>query len=120
MKLYYVPGVCSLASHIALREMGAEFQLDKVDRKTKITESGVNYNQLNPKSYVPALQLDDGRVLPEGASVLLYLADPKGAETAAPKPGTKERYKRDAMPVFNDTEVPKNFSPLFRNTPDPT
>src|SRR6266481_3582723 len=93
MKLYYVPGVCSLASHIALREMGAEFQLDKVDRQTKIAESGVNYNKLNPKSYVPALQLDDGSVLTEGASILLYLADQEGGEKVAPKPGTKERYK---------------------------
>ena len=60
MKLFYVPGVCSLSPHIVLREMGADFQLDKVDRKTKVSESGVDYNQLNPKSYVPALQLDDG------------------------------------------------------------
>jgi len=120
MKLYYVPGVCSLASHIALREMGAEFQLDKVDRKTKIAESGVNYNQLNPKSYVPALQLDDGSVLTEGASILMYLADQEGGEKVAPKPGTKERYKLQEWLVFIATEIHKNFSPLFRNTPDPT
>ena len=119
MKLFYVPGVCSLSPHIVLREMGAAFQLDKVDRKTKIAESGADYNRLNPKSYVPALQLDDGTVLTEGASILLYLADQKGGEKVAPQPGTKERYKLQEWLVFIATELHKNFSPLFRKTPDP-
>jgi len=119
MKLFYVPGVCSLSPHIVLREMGADFQLDKVDRKTKISETGVDYNQLNPKSYVPALQLDDGTVLTEGASIVLYLADQKGGEKVAPRPGTKERYKLQEWLVYIATEIHKNFSPLFRKTPDP-
>jgi len=120
MKLYYAPGVCSLAPHIVLREMGAEFQLDKLDRKTRITESGVSFTELNPKNYVPALQLDDGTVLTEGASILMYLADQDGGEKVAPKPGSKERYKLQEWLVFIATEIHKNFSPLFRNTPDPT
>ena len=119
MKLFYVPGVCSLSPHIVLREMGADFQLDKVDRKTKVSESGVNYNQLNPKSYVPALQLDDGTVLTEGASIVMYLADQKGGEMVAPRAGTKERYKLQEWLVFIATEIHKNFSPLFRKSPDP-
>jgi glutathione S-transferase len=119
MKLFYVPGVCSLSPHIVLREIGADFQLDKVDRKTKVSESGADYNQLNPKSYVPALQLDDGSVLTEGASILMYLADQKGGEKVAPKAGTKERYKLQEWLVFIATELHKNFSPLFRKTPDP-
>jgi len=119
MKLFYVPGVCSLSPHIVLREMGAAFQLDKVDRKTKVSESGVNYNQLNPKSYVPALQLDDGTVLTEGASIVMFLADQKGGEKVAPRPGTKERYKLQEWLVFIATEIHKNFSPLFRKSPDP-
>jgi len=119
MKLFYVPGVCSLSPHIVLREMGADFQLDKVDRKTKISEAGVDYNQLNPKSYVPALQLDDGTVLTEGASIVLYLADQKGGEKVAPRPGTKERYKLQEWLVYIATEIHKNFSPLFRKSTDP-
>jgi glutathione S-transferase len=119
MKLFYVPGVCSLSPHIVLREMGVEFQLDKLDRKSKVSESGVDYNQLNPKSYVPALQLDDGSLLTEGASILMYLADQKGGEKVAPKPGTRERYKMQEWLVFIATELHKNFSPLFRKTPDP-
>ena len=119
MKLFYVPGVCSLSPHIVLREMGADFQLDKVDRKTKVSESGTDYNQLNPKSYVPALQLDDGTVLTEGASILMYLIDQKGGEKLAPKAGTRERYKLQEWLVFIATELHKNYSPLFRKTPDP-
>jgi glutathione S-transferase len=90
-----------------------------VDRKTKVSESGVNYNQLNPKSYVPALQLDDGTVLTEGASIVMFLADQKGGEKVAPRPGTKERYKLQEWLVFIATEIHKNFSPLFRKSPDP-
>src|SRR5258705_11703594 len=119
MKLFYVPGVCSLSPHIVLREIGADFELDKIDRASKISASGVNYNQLNPKSYVPALQLDDGTLLTEGASIVMYLADQKGGEKVAPKPGTMERYKMQEWLVFIASEIHKNFSALFRKTPDP-
>lgn len=119
MKLFYVPGTCSLSPHIVLREMGAEFALDKVDRHTKVAASGVNYNQLNPKSYVPAVQLDDGTLLTEGAAIAMYLADQDGGEKVAPKAGTKERYKMQEWLVFIASELHKNFGALFRKSPDP-
>ena len=119
MKLFYVPGVCSLSPHILLREMGADFKLDKVDRHTKIAESGIDYNQLNPKGYVPALELDDGTLLTEGAAIAIYLADQKGGEKVAPKAGTKERYKMQEWLVFVGTELHKNFGALFRKSADP-
>jgi glutathione S-transferase len=119
MKLFYVPGTCSLSPHIVLREMGAEFALDKVDRHTKVAASGVNYNQLNPKSYVPAVQLDDGTLLTEGAAIAMYLADQNGGEKVAPKAGTKERYKMQEWLVFIASELHKNFGALFRKSPDP-
>src|SRR4051812_14968628 len=117
MKLFYVPGVCSLSPHIVLREMGADFKLDKVDRNTKVSESGANYNQLNPKSYVPALQLDDGTLLTEGAAIIMYLADQKGGDKVAPKAGTKERYKLQEWLVFIATELHKNFGAIFPRAP---
>ena len=119
MKLFYFPGACSLSPHIQLREMGAKFELDKVDRKTKISESGVDYNALNPKSYVPALLTDDGMLLTEGAAISMYLADQPGGDRIAPKAGTKERYKLQEWLVFIATEIHKSFSPLFRKSPDP-
>lgn len=119
MKLYYVPGTCSVNPHILLREMGADFQLDKVDAKSKQTQTGADYNQINPKSYVPALDTGNGAVLTEGAAISMYLADQKGGEKIAPKTGTPERYKMQEWLVFIATELHKSFGPLFRKSPDP-
>jgi glutathione S-transferase len=118
MKLFYVPGTCSVNPHILLREMGAEFQLDKVDRTTKHTDSGLDYNAINPKSYVPALDVD-GTILTEGAAISMYLADQKGGEKIAPKAGTMERYKMQEWLVFISSELHKSYGPLFRKSTDP-
>ncbi|MDB4937636.1 MAG: Glutathione S-transferase domain protein, partial [Labilithrix sp.] len=74
MKLYYAPGACSLASDIVLHEARIPADYVKVDLKTKKTEQGADFNAVNPKGYVPALQLDDGDVLTENVAVLQYLA----------------------------------------------
>jgi glutathione S-transferase len=113
MKLYYVPGVCSLASHIALREAGLPFTLDKMDRDTRVTESGEHYLQLNPKGSVPALRLDNGEVLTEGAVILQYIADQAPQSGLAPALGSMERYRLMEWLNYIATEVHKQFSPLF-------
>jgi glutathione S-transferase len=80
MKLYYAPGACSLSPHIVAREAGIDLKLDKVDLfGTRKTESGRDFNTVNPKGYVPALELDDGQVLTEGPVIVQYLADRKPA-----------------------------------------
>jgi glutathione S-transferase len=118
MKLFYVPGTCSVNPHILLREMGVDFKLDKVDRTSKMTESGLDYNALNPKSYVPALDVD-GTVLTEGAAISMFLADQPGGEKIAPKAGTMERYKMQEWLVFISSELHKSYGPLFRKSTDP-
>ena len=115
MKLYYFSGACSLASNISLREAGLAFELVKVDRRTKKTADGLDFNEVNPKGYVPALWLDNGEVLTENVAVLQYIADRNPAAQLAPAAGTLERYRLMEWLGFINSEVHKNFSPLFRD-----
>ena len=112
MKLYYTTGACSLASNIALREAGIPFEMSKVDKRTKRVD-GVEFVTINPKGYVPALQLDDGQVLTENVAVLQYIADLNPAAKLAPPAGTMERYRLLEWLSFINSEVHKAFSPLF-------
>lgn len=114
MKLYSMTGTCSRASNIALHEAGLEFELVKVDRKTRRAADGLDYAEVNPKGYVPALALDNGAVLTENVAVLLYIADRNPAAKLAPPAGTMERYHLVEMLSFINSEIHKAFSPLFR------
>ena len=110
MKLYYSPGACSLASHIALLEGGLDFGLERVDLKSKLTETGADFNVINPKGYVPALVLDSGDVVTESAAVLEWVA------ARAPKlgiPGPLGRTRLIESLVYMSTEVHKSFRPIF-------
>src|SRR5579859_2627934 len=114
MKLYYLTGACSLASAISLLEAGLKFELVKVDRKTRKAADGLDYNEVNPKGYVPALVLDNGEVLTENVAVLQYIADRNPAAKLAPAAGTLERYRLVGWLGFISSEIHKSFSPLFR------
>jgi len=114
MKLYYLTGACSLASNIALREAGLKFELVKVDLKTKKASDGLDFLEVNPKGYVPALTLDSGETLTENVAVLQYVADRNPAAKLAPAAGTMERYRLMEWLSFINSEIHKNFSPLFR------
>lgn len=113
MKLYYSRGACSLGPHIALHEIGAQFDLEAVDLKAKKTASGANFLEINPKGYVPALLLDSGDLLTEAAIVLQYLADRKPEAQLLGAYGSIERYHTLEWAHFVSTEIHKNFSPLF-------
>lgn len=113
MKLYYFPGACSLSPHIVAREAGIDITLEKVDIGTKQTESGRNYLTVNPKGYVPALELDNGEVLTEGPAIVQYLADLKPDSGLAPPNGTMERYRLMEALTFISSELHKSYTPLF-------
>jgi glutathione S-transferase len=113
MKLYYMTGACSLASLISLYESGVKFETASLDRKTRKTSDGLDYDQVNSKGYVPALRLDDGQVLTENVAVLLYIADRNPAAKLAPAAGTLERYRLIEWLAFVNSEIHKNFAPLF-------
>lgn len=92
LKLYYSPGACSLAVHIALIEADATFQLERVDLRTKKTESGADFTAINPKGYVPALALDSGEIVTENLAVLDWIAAESSARARrAPGPHTSAR-----------------------------
>lgn len=114
MKLYYLTGACSQASNIALRDAGLAFELVKVDRHTHKTADGLDFNDVNPKGYVPALRLDSGEVLTENVAVLQYIADRNPAAKLAPPFGTIERYRLMEWLSYINSEVHKPFGALFR------
>jgi glutathione S-transferase len=114
MKLYYFPAACSQAADISLREAGLKFELVKVDRHTRKAADGLDFNEVNPKRYVPALTLDSGEVLTENVAVLLYIADRNPAAKLAPPEGTLERYRLIESLSFINSELHKTFTPMFR------
>ena len=118
MKLFYSPGACSLAAHIALREIGKPFDLERVDLTSHRTASGCDFMVINPKGYVPALRLDGGggEILSETIAVLSYLADLAPDQQLAPPNGTRPRYRLLEKLTFLSTEVHKQFAPLVHKT----
>ena len=119
MKLYFSPGACSLSPHIVLRELGLPFETVQVDLKTKRTGDGSDFWKINPKGYVPTLQLDDGSILTEGPAIVQYLADRKPDAGLAPANGSFARYRLQEWLNFISTELHKQFSPLFNSaSPD--
>ena len=111
MKLYYAPGTCSLAPHIVAREAGLPIDLVKVDIFTHRTVDGADYLAINPRGYVPLLELDDGERVTEAAVLVQFLADEAGATDLLPPAGTRERLRVQGWLNFVATELHKTFSP---------
>ncbi|MBL8600871.1 MAG: glutathione transferase GstA [Myxococcales bacterium] len=118
MKLYFSPGACSLSPNIAAHEAGLDLQLVQVDMRSKKLPNGGDFLAINPKGYVPALELDDGAVLTEGPAIVQYLADLKPDAGLAPAAGTMARYRLQEWLTFIGTEIHKTFSALFAPNPD--
>jgi len=118
MKLYYAPGACSLAPHIALQESGLPYDAQRVDLREHKLADGTDYYTINPKGYVPLLELDSGERLSEDAVILQYIAD-RNPGTLAPAFGSMERYRMMEWLNFIATEVHKALNPLWKpTTPD--
>ena len=117
MRLYFKPGACSMSSRIVLSELGIPFDAVKVDTDRGLTETGVDYTSINPKGYVPALELADGSVLTENPAILQYLADthPDSGFGAAREP--LERARQQEWLGFTSSELHKAFGPYFRGHP---
>jgi glutathione S-transferase len=113
MKLYYSPSACSLAPHIVLHEAGLPFEAVLASTKTHKLPDGSDFYAINPKGYVPALQMDNGQVLTEGAVIMQYVADLAPVKNLAPPNGTLPRYRLQEWLNFISTELHKGVGGLF-------
>jgi glutathione S-transferase len=121
MKLYFSPGACSLSPHIVAHEIGVSLALQRVDTSTKQTADGRDYWAINPKGYVPALEIDGGGILTEGPAIVQYLADQRPEAKLVPPAGSIERYRVQEMLGYINSELHKTYSPLFNpKTPPET
>jgi glutathione S-transferase len=113
MKLYYSPGACSLSPHIVLREAGLKFEPVLASTKTHKLQDGTDYYTINPKGYVPLLELDNGERLSEGPAIVQYIADQAPDKKLAPANGTFARARLQEWLNFTTSEIHKTYSPLF-------
>ncbi len=113
MKLYYHSGACSLSPHIVLQESGLAFDTASADLMAHTLDDGSDFYAVNPKGYVPVLELDDGQRLTEGPAIVQYIADQVPAKHLIPPPGTFERYRVQEWLNFVSSELHKGIGFLF-------
>ena len=113
MKLYYSPGACSLSPHIVLEEAGLPYEPVLASTKTHKLPDGTDYYTINPKGYVPLLELDDGQRLTEGPAIVQYLADLVPGKKLAPANGTMARYRLQEWLNFITSELHKGIGGMF-------
>ena len=113
MKLYYAPDTCSLSPHIVLRELEIEFELVKVNNKSKLTADGRDFRTINPKGYVAALELDNGQILTEGPAIVQHLADLKPEYGLAPRADSWARVRLQEWLNFTSMETKRKHVPTW-------
>lgn len=111
MKLYYSPGACSLAVHIALCEVNAEFHLERVHLPQKRLDDGSDYLQISPQGYVPVLEFLDGSRHTETAALLQWVAERETNLRLIGGIGSDRRMAVLRWLNFVATELHKAFSP---------
>ena len=110
MKLYSMSGTCAVSVHIVLEWLGEPFTVEVMSHGDNRADA---FLAINPSGQVPALQLDDGRVLTEAAAILTYLADrhPRAALGGGGDPDG--RYAMAQLMSYLTSEVHVGFKPFF-------
>lgn len=113
MKLYYLPGACSLVPHIALEWVGKPYEAEAVSRE-KIKSS--EYLALNPQGAVPLL-VDGDLVLSQNAAILGYLDELYPEAELFGSRTVRDKAKARRWLAFFNSDVHKVFGALFRVAP---
>ena len=114
MKLYSHPGSCSSAAHIAAIEAGLDFELVKINlRGDRKLPDGRDFTEINPKGYVPALELDNGEVLTEIVAILQYIADLNPGKELGFSADPLQRARLVEWLCYINVELHKNVSTIF-------
>ena len=113
MKLYYMPGACSIGIHVLLEEIGKPFDTHKVDGASR-EQYGLDFVKLNPKSKVPTLLRDDGSVLTEFPAIATWLARTNPDKDLLPDDPEGEARVLEAMDYAVATLHMQGFSRIFR------
>lgn len=113
MKLYYAPGACSLTAHIVLQETGLEYEVVLVNLETRIAEGGSLLETVNPKGYVPVLELENKQTLTEVTAIVQYLAELVPDHQLVPTTGGLVRARLQEWLGFISTELHKPFGFLY-------
>ncbi|EJN02390.1 glutathione S-transferase C-terminal domain-containing protein [Phyllobacterium sp. YR531] len=108
MRYFYSPDTCALAGHIALAEAGHEPELIKVDVFTRTINEPGDYNNVNPKGYVPLLEFDDGRKLTENVAILRWIS--KNSERFSKSPPDDDRLTETLAFISSEIQKPFVFS----------
>jgi len=113
MKLYYMPGACSIGIHVLLEEIGKPYDLQKIDGANR-EQYGPEFVKLNPKSKVPTLQKDDGAVLTEFPAIATWLARKNPDKGLLPSDPDAEAKVFEALDYVVSTMHMQGFSRMFR------
>ncbi|WP_339932221.1 glutathione S-transferase N-terminal domain-containing protein [uncultured Brevundimonas sp.] len=96
LKLYYSPGACALASHVALEESGATYEVVRIDL-SKGEQKTPEYLAINPAGVTPALETERG-VITQNAAILAFIAQTRPQQNLAP---VGDPYRMARFNAFN-------------------
>jgi len=119
LKLYYLPGACSLAGHIVLKWTGMDYTAVRLDRETLKSRE---YLALNPNGTVPFL-VDGDFTLTENAAIMRYLAESTPEAALLGEHCRRGRAEVVRWVAFLNSDVHCAFKPIFSPTryfPDET
>jgi glutathione S-transferase len=112
LKLFYSPGACSLVSHIALEEAGADYEAVRLNLAAG-DQKKQDYLAINPHARVPALVTDDGTIT-ENVAILNYIADRFGTDGSVPRGDAFAAAKCNELLGWFASSVHIAFAEVFR------